>query len=50
LSQFRHNVGFDDDHTKRLVIELNLKRRHLNTKQRGLLAELLLKLTPRKLD
>ena len=38
----------DDDHAKWLAIELNLKRRHLNAKQRGMVAEMLIKMHPEK--
>ena len=38
----------DDDHAKLLVIELNLKRRHMNAKQRSMLAEMLIKMYPDK--
>lgn len=38
----------DDNHARWLVIELNVKRRHMNSKQRGLLAELLLKMNPER--
>jgi ParB-like chromosome segregation protein Spo0J len=40
----------DDDAARRLAIELNLQRRQLSTKQRALLAELLLKMDPERSD